>query len=183
MVKRLVLLDIGHTETPRFPTGMFGSMGYIIPFVSLYERIIGPGKDKKNVTRYAFRGEPQIDGELLPMKDKIRFGLKNYHYLRRAMSIQPESINSGLNLLLALYRVNLPNKMKEISVVCNLIYGTYVISEKDERIFIIVRNQFWTKHSCIVAIWMNKSNFFCIDCSLCKAERMPICSIISIASP
>ncbi|NHM33734.1 alpha/beta hydrolase [Bacillus sp. C11] len=121
-VDKLILLDIGFARIERFPVQMFGSVGYILPVISILHKILGQkflGEEKEqNInTNSKQKTEEEI-------KVKIKnSGLEDTEFIRKAIENQQETTLKGISLLLALYRYNMPRMLSQVKVPCLVLYG------------------------------------------------------------
>lgn len=120
-VNRLILLDVGYSKIKRFPVEMMGTVGYVLPIISVLHKLVGQkmlgkGTDS-NQSVEVIKSEEQIQ------KTIVSIGLVDSPFIRTALDNQQSSSIEGISLLLAGYRCNLPKLVKEIKVPCLILYG------------------------------------------------------------
>jgi 2-hydroxy-6-oxonona-2,4-dienedioate hydrolase len=121
-VKKLILLDSGFARVERFPVQMFGSVGYILPVISILHKILGQkflGDEKEQNSNT--NAKPKTEEEIKVNIEEL--GLEDTEFTRKAIENQQETTLSGISLLLALYRCNIPRMLKNVNVPCLVLYG------------------------------------------------------------
>ncbi len=120
----LTLLDVGPMKVPRWHSQP-GIFGYVVPFLSLAERIVGVaglarmlnGLDSGNAQ------EP-LEIRMQQYVDKGVYRLSDHRYLALALDYEPQLDVGGLTLLFAMYRSDLPRLLQRVRVPTLLVYAT-----------------------------------------------------------
>lgn len=121
-VNRLILLDIGYSKIERFPVKMMGTVGYVLPIISVLHRVFGQkalGKESN---------PDQNNKETGKTEDEIQETIKKLElvdnsFIRTAIQNQPSSSVEGISFLLAAYRANFPKIVKNLKIPCLILYG------------------------------------------------------------
>ena len=128
-VNRIVLMDIGYSKIDRFPTQMMGSGGYFLPIISALHRVFGPKVLGKESVEDQKQATKVMDEEMI--NDKIdKLELEDSQFIRKALHDQQQTSISGINLLLAAYRSNLPKLVKDLEIPCLILYGNRINKSK-----------------------------------------------------
>ncbi|SEQ91082.1 Pimeloyl-ACP methyl ester carboxylesterase [Virgibacillus subterraneus] len=128
-VNRIVLLDQGHLKLPRFPTSEFGLFGYVIPVISLMERLLGD-KLIKRIKKFFISDDDNNSSNANTNEKQLRefcerFKLEESDYINKALMEEVPFTGEGLRLMFGYYRLNLPKILQKISHPCLLIYASF----------------------------------------------------------
>ena len=119
-VNRLILLDIGYSKIERFPVGMIGAAGYVLPIISVLHSIFG----QKVLGKEAIEDhEKKEKNEMEIIKTIENLGLEDSGFIRKAIENRYPTTLAGISLLLAAYRGNLPKMVKRFIIPCLILYG------------------------------------------------------------
>lgn len=136
-VLSLTLLDVGYCRVPRFPVQVLGSVGYLAPIIAGLEQIFGPSILKK-VMGDIFGQDQAVTGaspsdsletKIADVKRRGWYTLDDDEYLRKALAFEPTLSIEGVELWLALYRMNPFKFISQVRCPCLLLYGTFPSSD------------------------------------------------------
>ncbi|GGA85664.1 alpha/beta hydrolase [Ornithinibacillus halotolerans] len=126
-VNKIILLDQGHKNIPRFPTRDFGVFGYVVPIFSLLERTFGDVFIKR--IEKLFIGTPKEvtseDIEKRVVDFCTRFQIDRSEYIDKAFREDAPFTREGLRFMFGYFRMNLPKLLNNITAPCLLIYASF----------------------------------------------------------
>lgn len=133
----LTLLDVGYDRVPRFPIQMLGSAGYLAPVISGLERAFGPTILKKVMgseltqldAETVSNSVEDLETRIADVKGQGWYSLEDIGYLQKALEFEPSMSVEGMELWLALYRMNPPKLISQVTSPCMLLYGSFPRSD------------------------------------------------------
>jgi len=137
-VMSLTLLDVGYDRVPRFPIQILGSAGYLAPVISVLERAFGPTILKKVMGSELAQLDAEtvsnpvedLETRIADVKGQGWYSLDDIGYLQKALEFEPSMSVEGMELWLALYRMNPPKLISQVSSPCMLLYGSFPSSDE-----------------------------------------------------
>lgn len=140
-VATLSLLDVGHRRLPRFRSQP-GLFGYAVPFLSLYERIVGVQRlwRLRGYLEDPDDGNRSLEARMAAFRESGTYPLATDDILNQAMGVEPKLALEGLSLLFALYRANPPRLLEEpIQVPTLLVYSIQPAESERQKTVSAVR--------------------------------------------
>ncbi|MGG4166467.1 alpha/beta hydrolase [Rossellomorea vietnamensis] len=128
LVNKMVLLDQGHIGIPRLPTKDFGSLGYLMPAISIIEKIYGDRFIRKIEKFFITENEHKVtDAEFNNQLKTFceRFKVEESDYIKKALMEDVNFTGEGIRVMFGYYRLNLPKILMKLTVPCLLIYASF----------------------------------------------------------
>lgn len=128
LVTKLVLLDQGHIRIPGFPTKDFGFLGYLMPAISIIEKIFGDRLIRKIEKLFITENEHKKTNEELNKELNTfctRFGVEESDYIRKALMEEVNFTGEGICLMFGYYRLDPPKILKKVNAPTLLIYASF----------------------------------------------------------